>query len=230
MKRMLSIVITVCLVLVGAGNALAAFQYGANSSLAISITDMSTTEFGFDLGILDTDFAMTDQNVTLANAGDLNYVGNTVGIYSATSDFEMTFGLGVNVTPTTSLAQALNFQNTYRDIIDVGYLHTSPATVDGPGANGKKTYTKMMSGGNYAGLLSGIGPGYEVALDFTGGYTDVYMYTWDIYNSTLDSGNIIRLYQDGSAVLNPTAVPVPAAVWLLGSGLLGLIGIRRRNA
>jgi hypothetical protein len=25
-------------------------------------------------------------------------------------------------------------------------------------------------------------------------------------------------------------VPVPAAVWLLGSGLLGLIGIRRRNA
>jgi hypothetical protein len=26
------------------------------------------------------------------------------------------------------------------------------------------------------------------------------------------------------------AVPVPAAVWLLGSGLLGLIGIRRRNA
>jgi len=26
-----------------------------------------------------------------------------------------------------------------------------------------------------------------------------------------------------------SAVPVPAAVWLLGSGLLGLIGIRRRN-
>jgi hypothetical protein len=29
---------------------------------------------------------------------------------------------------------------------------------------------------------------------------------------------------------NLNAVPVPAAVWLLGSGLLGLIGIRRRNA
>jgi hypothetical protein len=27
-----------------------------------------------------------------------------------------------------------------------------------------------------------------------------------------------------------SAVPVPAAVWLLGSGLLGLIGIRRRNS
>ena len=29
--------------------------------------------------------------------------------------------------------------------------------------------------------------------------------------------------------VNPSAVPVPAAVWLLGSGLLGLIGVARRN-
>ena len=32
------------------------------------------------------------------------------------------------------------------------------------------------------------------------------------------------------AMDNLNAVPVPAAVWLLGSGLLGLIGIRRRNS
>jgi hypothetical protein len=29
--------------------------------------------------------------------------------------------------------------------------------------------------------------------------------------------------------LESNPVPVPAAVWLLGSGLIGLIGIRRRN-
>lgn len=36
----------------------------------------------------------------------------------------------------------------------------------------------------------------------------------------------------GQSILNPTAapVPVPAAAWLLGSGVLGLIGLRRRNA
>ena len=28
---------------------------------------------------------------------------------------------------------------------------------------------------------------------------------------------------------NPNAVPIPGAVWLLGSGLIGLIGIRRRS-
>jgi hypothetical protein len=37
---------------------------------------------------------------------------------------------------------------------------------------------------------------------------------------------------DGQVTLNPNAapVPVPAAAWLLGSGVLGLIGLRRRNA
>jgi hypothetical protein len=27
-----------------------------------------------------------------------------------------------------------------------------------------------------------------------------------------------------------TPTPIPAAAWLLGSGLMGLVGIRRRNA
>ena len=34
----------------------------------------------------------------------------------------------------------------------------------------------------------------------------------------------------GMALVNATVVPVPAAVWLFGSGLLGLIGIARRKA
>ena len=33
----------------------------------------------------------------------------------------------------------------------------------------------------------------------------------------------------GSEVPPPSAVPVPAAVWLFGSGLLGLVGVARRK-
>jgi hypothetical protein len=38
----------------------------------------------------------------------------------------------------------------------------------------------------------------------------------------------IRTLADGTSTINPSAVPVPAAVYLLGSGLLGLVGLRRR--
>jgi hypothetical protein len=34
---------------------------------------------------------------------------------------------------------------------------------------------------------------------------------------------------DGTADVVVSAVPVPAAVWLLGSGMLGIVGLRRKN-
>ncbi len=37
-------------------------------------------------------------------------------------------------------------------------------------------------------------------------------------------------YQFGSALVRTSVVPVPAAVWLFGSGLIGLIGVARRKA
>lgn len=36
-------------------------------------------------------------------------------------------------------------------------------------------------------------------------------------------------YDSGLALVGTTAVPVPAAVWLFGSGLIGLVGIARRK-
>ena len=51
----------------------------------------------------------------------------------------------------------------------------------------------------------------------------------DAHPTTGSGGYDFRL-SEGVAVLNAASpVPVPAAVWLLGSGLLGLIGIRRNT-
>jgi probable HAF family extracellular repeat protein len=48
-----------------------------------------------------------------------------------------------------------------------------------------------------------------------------------------DSGQIIgtgwHYGQQHAFLLTPAAVPVPAAIWLFGSGLLGLLGIALRR-
>jgi len=50
----------------------------------------------------------------------------------------------------------------------------------------------------------------------------------DEENLSLGVASTLRFNADtGAITLNP--VPVPAAAWLLGSGLLGMIGLRRRK-
>jgi hypothetical protein len=44
----------------------------------------------------------------------------------------------------------------------------------------------------------------------------------------MTQGDIVAMFAEGEIdVVSP--VPIPAAVWLFGSGLLGLIGIARRK-
>jgi hypothetical protein len=50
-----------------------------------------------------------------------------------------------------------------------------------------------------------------------------YLYTSD------KGGSIVAAYNAGGGDPFPSAVPVPAAVWLFGSGLLGLVGLASRR-
>lgn len=85
-------------------------------------------------------------------------------------------------------------------------------------------------------ILMSAFPGLTVA-DFTvatiefiavGGGTSSLMLTESIINPWASSGS-----RDNPTLINSSvtvsAVPVPAAIWLFGSGLLGLIGVAKRN-
>ena len=46
----------------------------------------------------------------------------------------------------------------------------------------------------------------------------------------MDNGPFVSFNAAFLGTATPSAVPVPAAVWLFGSGLLGLVGVARRKA
>jgi hypothetical protein len=58
--------------------------------------------------------------------------------------------------------------------------------------------------------------------------TDIY---FEALGFVLDDGQIIEAHEFSVALLevdNVPAVPIPGAIWLLGSGLLGFVGLRRK--
>lgn len=93
-------------------------------------------------------------------------------------------------------------------------------------ANGM-TYGQTYNGYyfNYGELVGQIGNGsyFSVGVNFNGNAQNsgtLRLMQWDCHNGN-NSGFI-------TATVNTNPVPIPAAVWLLGTGLLGLVGFRRK--
>lgn len=61
-------------------------------------------------------------------------------------------------------------------------------------------------------------------------FVDQYLYYYSSPNSAQAGVQLfqIRTYENGTTEINPVTTPVPAAIYLLGTGLLGLFGIRRK--
>jgi len=101
----------------------------------------------------------------------------------------------------------ISFGSTvYTDIMDV---------LDG--ANMFLTASGAFDGISY--LSDSVAPGFE-STGFVGGQYDV---------TGTDSAGFVDGTWDSASYTQVAAVPVPAAIWLFGSGLLGLVGIGRRK-
>lgn len=223
-----------------------------------------------DLGLIGTDFSMTDKNKVLAAAGTVDFGMAGVSSWSALSlsayatntnlDID-NGGWGYSQYVGTNNPNVPAFNPSGQDSFDqgvefinghlaAGTVAVAPILGDATGYyktfnnSGKNTGTFAVS------LDTNFGESNLAALD-AGGYVDMYIYhfgtdlesffaTGDysyvhmlLPNADASSYAVLRLNADGSTILNPTSsseVPLPGTMLLFGSSLLGLFGIRRKEA
>jgi hypothetical protein len=150
----------------------------------------------------------------------VNTVGGNINIGALTAQ-------GTPLNPGTYTTNAiLNFDteaNTISIVGDVPGLNVEQTTLLS-GSFSSFTYTAIPASGGTTEIFSGQGPDIKdpellAALGVPANTPfDFFGFTIESVNGTVVSTDIVN-----------TAVPVPATVWLFGSGLLGLVGIARRK-
>lgn len=188
-----------------------------------------------------------DGNATLA-----------MGAYFGTEDMNNIWtGITMGFATTSEVAPTANtntIDNFYNGNNNLKTNMPEGSTVETYAASGNNAFGNRMNvSGDYAGLnLAGAAdaPAILASLD-DGGFVDMYLYEF-LFQSTIidyvtfesettstllpgaaaDYSAVIRLTADGDVIVNPinAEVPIPGALVLFASGIVGLIGIRRKNA
>lgn len=183
-------------------------------SAVISVT-ANTTGDGFSVNSFNQDaYINTSQGTFALFADDISSMSGTLDALGNMT-FDATGRMGIGATT----GQTIGAQPWNLDTAAVG---------DGTGTQDIWTtgaQTANAEGANPAFSLTGVPITGNDAAGFTGQLVAAGNMgaEWFAFEGTQYSE---RYELD---IVNTSAVPVPAAVWLFGSGLLGLIGISRRN-
>jgi len=182
----------------------------------------------------------------VVEVGDLNIINAAGNPSDGLRFLDMTYSDGLTLTAALADATAV-YANAraatpgeFDDLFAAaGINYVATTTASGGFAIGG--YEVISEGSSYA-----AGPALISKLGITDGMTSTFIWTDpDGSNATSTTRDYLALTATQAFLFNSTSasssnvgwllvsdaavVPVPAAVWLFGSGLLGLVGIARRN-
>ncbi len=196
--------------------------------------NLSNNGLTFDTGLNGSSFdATTGHSYTLGaaavaafNSGQAQwnlFASTSAGnlLTSTVSNLAIDIGTGSNAGGSDiAVSNALGAAGTY-------YVTLSNNQVSSAAVTGAVWANAMSQGGQQLGDKTdkiGAGSVYFESLSAADGSATLFSGTWTLsFNAAAGQATAATL------TWNPTAVPLPAAVWLLGSGLMGLAGVGRRR-
>lgn len=184
--------------------------YFAFASIPLNAAAAVVIDFGTGLAGAGGTISNDGTNTTGMNIliGSLTTQGTAAdGTY--VTDALLNFDTGANTISIVGDVTGLGISGA--TLLSGSFTSSSYTAIPGPGGLITEIFSGQGPDIKNAALLTALGVPTNTPFDFFG-------FSIESVNGSVVSTDIIN-----------TAVPVPAAVWLFGSGLLGLVGIARRK-
>jgi len=239
MKKLLSLIAIAAMALVfTAGNALADFSAG--QLIRVVYQDNGDVEMATALGsvsdLLGTNANTVGGSVSLGNFAGADYSNLNVAylVYGGGANTTHYFSGETDVVPVTMPRKGTTVNANLATVTSYyGTLGVDSAV--GSQANVSSFAYRFGTDGLLADFYASGNAIANLADLATVGYVDQVLYSFATPNSAAAGVAVATLRTalvDGLAVttVNPVTTPVPASLLLFGSGLLGLVGVRRKSA
>jgi hypothetical protein len=252
MKKQIVALLAGAMMTLAAGNAFAAF---ADLSLIRVVYDTkSNLEIATNLGTV-TNFTAKDASNTISSNPFTSSLGSAnladLKVFYLASDSTKGAYIGNAGTTVTSPGRKIAGFNTLVSNARTNYnanggTANNYAVIDKTSATAlTKTMNPQGGAGSYASVLNQVtqmGYSEQSLASLALGSSTSFIETTLWYGPALSTATTfnkvatIRTYGDGTTKIvstdltpAPVATPIPAAAWLMGSGLLGMVGIRRKS-